>query len=80
MTIPSILKAIYNPEERSKWDRELIESEILRFEAANTVMLWHQKNRSAIKYIATRDYIEKKVKFTNSNKKYVYFSSLPDEI
>lgn len=77
--MPAILRAIYNTEERQKWDRELIESQIVRFDAANTVMLWNQKNKSAIKYIATRDYLEKKVKFTDSNKKYIYFSSLPDE-
>jgi hypothetical protein len=74
------LKAIYNPEERQKWDREVTEAEVLRFEAANTVMLWHQKNRSANKYIATRDYLEKKVKFTSGSKKLVYFSALPDEV
>lgn len=43
-------------------------------------MIWHQKNRSAIKYIQQRDFLEKKVKFTDGNKRYVYFTSLPDEI
>lgn len=78
-TVPAILKSIYNPDERHKWDRDVVESDVIRFEGANTVMLWHQKNKSTNKYISTRDYIEKKVKFTHSNKKYVYFSSLPDE-
>ncbi|CDW77335.1 UNKNOWN [Stylonychia lemnae] len=80
ITVPMILKAIHNPEERVKWDKDLRSAEVPRMENENSMMVWHQQTKSTIKYILTRDFLEKKIKFTTGNKKYVYFSSLPDEI
>jgi len=41
--------------------------------------LWYQLNKSAVKIVSQRDFLEKKVKFSKDGKKYVFFSSVPDE-
>jgi hypothetical protein len=80
INIPTLLKALHNPEERVKWDRDLRSAEVPRMENDNAMMIWHSQTKSTIKYILTRDYLEKKIKFTSGNKKFVFFSALPDEI
>lgn len=41
LSITNILKAMHNPEERIKWDKDLTETEVLRVESDNHVMIWH---------------------------------------
>ena len=41
VNIPCILKAVHNPEERKKWDKEITEAEVPRIENNSTVMVWH---------------------------------------
>ena len=55
-------------------------AEILEIADNSKVMIWHQKQKSSIKAIAQRDFLEKKVKFQAEGKHYVYYTSVPDEI
>lgn len=42
INIPTLLKAVHNPEERVKWDRDLRSAEIVRKENDNSLMIWNQ--------------------------------------
>ena len=76
--IDSILAAIHNPKIRRAWDKDIDVAEVLSSPKQNFI-LWYQKNKSAVKIVSQRDFVEKKLKFKKDNKVYVYFSSIPDE-
>ena len=80
LPINNILQACHNPVERTKWDKDLEMAECFDVTDNNKVMLWHQKQKSSIKVVNQRDFLEKKVKFQADGKHYVFYSSVPDEI
>lgn len=72
--------ACHNPTERIKWDKDLEQTNVIEISDNNRVMQWHQKQKSSIKVVNQRDFLEKKVKFHADGKQYVYYSSMPDEL
>lgn len=77
--IPQIMRAIHNPEERLKWDRDIEKGETISI-VNGKIMLWHQKNKSPISFISKRDFLEKKMKFSKDNRHFIVFTSIPDEM
>jgi hypothetical protein len=75
--IENIIKSCHNPSERMKWDKDMETARVL--EVDNKTLLWYQRNKSAVKMINQRDFVEKKITFSHENKKYIFFTSIPDE-
>ena len=74
-----IIKAIHNPGERIKWDKDIEFAQVMSI-LNNKTMLWHQKNKSPIAQLNRKDYLEKKMKFSNDRKYYIFISSIPDDM
>jgi hypothetical protein len=78
-SITNLMKAVHNPDERLKWDKDIESAEVLSI-VNSKMMLWHQINRSPISFVNRRDFLEKKFKFTKGNRQFVIFTSIPDDI
>ncbi len=62
ISLDNLVRACHNPEEKFKWDKDLEVAE--PYELVNgKVLLWYQRNKSAMKMINNRDFLEKKIKF-----------------
>lgn len=48
--IKNLIKAIHNPEERLRWDKDIESAEVLSI-VNSKLMLWHQMNKSPISFI-----------------------------
>lgn len=62
-SMKGLIKAIHNPEEREKWDKDVEYSKILEIVCSGKTILFHQRMKSAISFINRRDFLEKKLKF-----------------
>ncbi len=76
--IMKVMKACHNAEERPKWDTGLMTAEIVQIPKHN-ILIWHQMNKSSVKIVNQRDFLEKKVKFEHEGKQYIYYSSVPED-
>jgi restriction endonuclease Mrr len=91
--LKSLIKAIHNPNERIKWDKDVEHGEYFETVCNGKALLFHQRIKSAISFIQRRDFLEKKIKFkvpitddgssARAKKRartFIVFSSIPDEI
>jgi len=62
----SIIKAIHNPIERAKWDKDVEFGKFLEVVCGGKALVFHQQMKSAIALIKKRDFLEKKIKFSQT--------------
>ena len=60
-----------------KWDKDLELAQATEL-INGKLILWYQRNKSAVKLINQRDFLEKKLKFTHQGKIFIFFTSIPD--
>lgn len=46
LTIKNTVKAIHNPIERVKWDKDIEKAEVIDVVHNEKILLWYQRNRS----------------------------------
>ena len=63
ITLKSLIKAIHNPEERAKWDKDVEMGRIIELMHNSKALLFHQRMKSPIQLIQKREFLEKKFKF-----------------
>jgi len=62
----NIIKAIHNPTERVKWDKDVEFGKFLEVVCSGKALVFHQQMKSAIALIKKRDFLEKKIKFSQT--------------
>lgn len=61
-SVDHVVRACHHAEEKKSWDKDLEQAEA--FDLINgKIILWYQRNKSAVKMINQRDFLEKKIKF-----------------
>lgn len=78
-SVRNIVKAIHNPVERMKWDKDIEVAEGNQV-INEKILVWYQRNKSQIRIISQRDFAEKKLFFKKDGIEYIYFTSYPDEL
>lgn len=63
VTLRSLIKAIHNPIERAKWDKDVEMGRIIEVINNSKALLFHQRMKSPIQFIQRREFLEKKLKF-----------------
>ena len=63
VTLKSLIKAIHNPLERAKWDKDVEMGRIVELIHNSKGVLFHQRMKSPIQLIQRREFLEKKLKF-----------------
>ena len=63
ITLKSLIKAIHNPVERVKWDKDVEMGRIIELMNNSKALLFHQRMKSPIQFIQKREFLEKKLKF-----------------
>lgn len=69
-----VAKALFNPSERLIWDNDMENCEVLKV-VNGKYIIWYQIHKQAVKLTDQRDMVEKRMKFEEKGKIYLFFSS-----
>eukprot|EP00347_Sterkiella_histriomuscorum_P021258 403334641 len=74
--INKIVEAIFSPEHRQKWDKDVLAYELIKLSSDNVYMNY-QMNKTPIG--ANKDFYDKQIKFEQNGQIYLYYSAVPDD-
>lgn len=79
MTLPTILRALFQKDERLKWDSSINDLEITSL-PDNKMHIVKCNQNMQLKYLENLSLLEKRLKFTHIGNTVIYSSSVPDSL